>query len=515
MVTRPVVAAPDSGSMVQKAWPLMVAAILAVVASAIAQEALWRQMHAMWSSLYGDYSHGYLTAALSVWLGWRYWRAAPPAALAPDWRGVVALSALVAMLAVMELVFISAGTRLLLVPPLFLACVWVLFGSAAARVLMLPALFFYYSIAPAWLLGDLLQWLTATVVGTGVAASGITAYIQNEFIHLPAGVFEIANACSGVSYFVAGLTLASFYALMYLRCWRSRWLLVGVAALVSLASNWLRVYILIMVGHFSQMQHWLVSDHHTFGWVVFLLLFAPVLLLARRLEDREVTAEDGAPAAGSPMAMISAPVAGFPLAGVLVAALLLSPALLVRGGSADITGASLRLPNLDAGLRRLDEFPSQWSPTTVHALESRLQVLDASYPVEIYRAVYPRQALERQLFASGNSVTGAGWRGESSTLRSIDLHPHALVVIEHEGAVFGSRRLVWSWYAVAGTPVASRQRARLRQVFGLFAGRRDAAVLALAVVCEQDCTAAREILHDYLRGPGAPLVSRPYHLELD
>lgn len=338
------------------AWYAFCTLAAVVVAGAAGLAPVWQFLHGQWTNMYGPFSHGYLTLGMSGWLAWRGWQANPPGRLAPDWRGAAPLGVLMLMLVGMALADID-GSRALLVPLVLVAVAWVLFGLAAAKRLALPAAFLYFAIAPVWLLEYPLQMLAAGVVGQAVSATGITAYIEGEFIYLPAGVFEIAGACSGVSYFIAGLTLAGFYALMYLRGLRSRLLLFSVAGIVAIASNWVRIYALVLIGHFTDMQHRLVEDHYSFGWVVFVIMFFPVLVFARRLEIHEIRSASNAavPAlhqSGAPETQLAGKTSQWLLAGVGAALLLCLPLLANQswssGASAETAGdARARLASLE------------------------------------------------------------------------------------------------------------------------------------------------------------------------
>lgn len=506
-----------------------IALLLVLVSGAIGLEPVWRWLHGNWSNIYSNYSHGYLTALLSLWMGYSYWRNDPPGRLAPAWHGAVPLAVLVGLLTIMGLVFID-GSRALLLPPILLSCVWLLFGAPAARRLLLPALFLYFAILPFnRIFTAPLQSLAIAAVGGAISISGFSAYIDEKFVHIPSGVFEIARGCSGTNYFVSGLTLASFFALMYLRDTRYRLLLVGIAALVVIFANWVRIYSLILIGHFTEMQHRLVEDHNTYGWVVFLVLFSLVILLARWLERRELAVgktrlsevsgggeNDHEKSSSFSHKCLRPRLTGLSVswiwAGAIGSMLLLVPALVGWGGSASSLPTGLRWPiyyNTDA--YEVDHFPSSWSPITLQAIEQRLVVVQskAEVPVEVYRALYPAQNWGAELFIRGNTVTGQGWRRITSRSHETTIAGQALRVEENQGELAGQRRLIWSWYYVAGTPVIRREHARIVQLKGLLAGRRDAAVLAVSAVCNWDCDQARIVLQRYMEEGGAELLVDP------
>src|SRR5690606_19531172 len=112
-------------------------------------------------------------------------------------------------------------SRLIVLPPLLLCAVALVFGKAAARALAWPIGFLYFALPQWWLLNGLLQRLTTAAVTLMIDLTGLPAYVEGNFIHVPEGVFEVASGCAGLNYVVVAAALAVFYGLMYLSDTRS------------------------------------------------------------------------------------------------------------------------------------------------------------------------------------------------------------------------------------------------------------------------------------------------------
>jgi exosortase/archaeosortase family protein len=97
------------------------------------------------------------------------------------------------------------------------------------------------------------------VVRAALRLTGVPSYFSGELVQIPAGVFEIQGGCSGLHYFIVGLAVAVLLGELRRDPWRTRlrWVLVGGA--LALASNWVRVYTIILAGHLTHMQSYLVS----------------------------------------------------------------------------------------------------------------------------------------------------------------------------------------------------------------------------------------------------------------
>jgi EpsI family protein len=468
---------------------LTVAALAIVaVAAALGLSSSLALLHANWTAWYGPAEHGYLVLAASVWLAVTEWQASPPASLRPDWWALLPLGALVLLVLGLELVFIN-NARLLLLPPLLLATVAFVFGRAAAKRLVWPALFLYFAL-PQWaVLNGFLQNLTTKAVSYAVRWTGVPAFVDGNLVHLPSGTFEIASGCSGLNYLQAGTALAAFYGLLSLSMWHSRLALLAVAAGVAIAFNWIRVYAVILVGHVSEMQHYLITgEHHTFGWVLFMVAMVPVFLFATRLERLEaapVTADAPRVSANAfpPASRLVVPVA------LAAAALLLLPAAMMPAAAVNAV-AAVELPaTLDDESR--GSVTSGWSPVFPNASEDSASFGGASPAVEVYRAVYPHQDSEHRLLQPGNDFLGAEFRLLEEQRRNVALAGGgALEIVEYRGTLRQRPRVVWAWYWVAGTPVAGRYEARIADLRGLLQGRRDGVAIAVAAECVPDCDAA-------------------------
>lgn len=457
-----------------------------------------------WSNIYGAFSHGYLVLVLCLWLAVRDWRAATPSHLAPAWSAAPVLLVLVIALVAMDILFLNS-TRLAVLPLVFLASVALTFGWSAARALFWPSVFLYFALPQWWAINGVLQSFTSRIVSALVSLTGLPAYVEGNFIRVPAGMFEIASGCSGLNYLVAALSLAGFYALMYLRRWKSRAILLAAAALAAMLSNFVRIYALIMIGIASDMQHYLIRvEHLYFGWALFMAAMVPVLFLARKLDDADAAADSGAASASSG-AGVPASVARSTLAAALLTALLL---VLPEVIAVQTQSAGATVTNLPAQLGSWHlasgGAPSDWEPAFVNAQEQRAAYEQGSQRVDVYRASYPHQSRDAHVVRTENDFFGASWRLAEQHSASVGGSPVERVS-ESRGYLNERERLIWSWYVVAGKPAATKLGAKLAEMRGFFERRRDAAALAISTECVPDCAAARERLTRFMQESAASL----------
>lgn len=434
-------------------------------------------IHESWTAIYGPFAHGYVILGLALVLAWRLWQRDPPRCFEPWWPPVAVLAAAIAALWMMELAFLNSA-RQVLVPVIIWATAATVFGKAVARVLFWPLAFLYFALPQWWVINAPLQELTAEVANALVWLTGVPAYVEDNSFHLPAGIVDVANGCSGLNYLVVALALALFQGLSYLQSWRLRARLLAAAVAVALLSNWLRVYMLIVIGYATDMQHYLIRvDHLYFGWVLFLVCMWPVFVYAARLEQREARPMVATPLlTGEPT---GAQIALSPWAVLACLLLINAPVLLDRVGYDDAASA-LSLPLLPA--LEGDELVAFAAP-----------VERTSWKVDGAAVEFGRWQLARQTRAahlSGDPVevfavqSASAWRinGADSEWTEL-LQDSAVPVLARVG------------YRIAGVPLAAGGR-RFKQVLltGALTGRRDAVAWVLATSCEPDCAVARKRL---------------------
>ena len=168
----------------------------------------------------------------------------------------------------------------------------VVFGKSASFHALIPIGLLLMAM-PLWE-GMVVYLQAMTIFTTQVFLSwfGITAFIDGNFIYLVDGVIEVAEGCSGLKYFLAGITLAIVYSELYFNTIKRKIGIVLLAATISIMANWIRVISLVLIADISKMQSSMLYDHDNLGWVVFILCFAIFFIIAHRVDpgrkiDRE------------------------------------------------------------------------------------------------------------------------------------------------------------------------------------------------------------------------------------
>ena len=136
-----------------------------------------------------------------------------------------------------------------------------------------------------------LQMITADITIALTNLSGIPADIDGVFIDTPAGLFEVAEACSGVKFLVAMVALGTLVAHIGFKSWGRRVAFMALAIIVPVIANGIRAWGTIYIAQSQGIEFAAGFDHIFYGWIFFALVLAFVLAIGWRFFDRAVDDE--------------------------------------------------------------------------------------------------------------------------------------------------------------------------------------------------------------------------------
>lgn len=279
--------------------------------TAAAMVAIW------WRS--ETFTHAFLVPPIVVWLVWRQRHLL---ATVPD-KPVPALLLLVAGACFLwllgELATVGAASQFSLVALIVLSVVAV-HGWAVARAITFPLAFLFFAVPLGEFLVPSLMEGTADFTVLAVRASGIPVYREGLQFVIPSGTWSVVEACSGVRYLIASFMVGTLFAYLNYRSLGRRLAFVAVSLLVPIIANWLRAYMIVMIGHLSGNELATGVDHLIYGWVFFGVVIGLMFMIGARWADAgdpPAAADLGAPASASTSRLI-------PVAGAAAALLLLT-----------------------------------------------------------------------------------------------------------------------------------------------------------------------------------------------
>jgi exosortase A len=361
-----------------------------------------RSMVLIWSRS-DTFAHGFLVAPISAWLVWRQrerlraavpglmpWMALPMAAVAAGWLLGEAAGANV-------LTQFCATALLVLAVPATL-------GRQAARVLAFPLLFLFFMVPMGeFMTQPMMEW-TADFTVYAVAKSGVPVYREGQNFIIPSGSWSVVEACSGVRYLIASFMVGTLFAYLNFHTLRRRLLFCGVALLIPIVANWVRAYLIVMIGHTSGNQLAVGADHLVYGWVFFGVVILLMFMAGARWAEAPLKAQ---PAAPSPSAGPARAAPGLGLALALALLVALAPVyarqVLASGAAGPVT---LSLPTL-AGTTVVPEDPA--GPLLQPIFEGAAAQAWRLYrtgdgDVLVHVAYYRQQGYGRKLVSSENML---------------------------------------------------------------------------------------------------------------
>ncbi|MGH8201356.1 MAG: exosortase [Steroidobacteraceae bacterium] len=455
------------------------------------------ELHRLWTDWPGEtYTHGYLLLLLSLWL---IVRDRERLALTPVRPEPLALIPL-ALMSVAWVWFWRAAIQelqLLLLPLILYAALRAACGRQLARAVAFPIGFLYFAM-PLW--GDIngiVQELSAKATGVLIWITGIPAFMEGDFVRLPAGWIEIAKSCSGLHELIVGLALAAIYGKLSGEPWRRRLQWLGLMGALSLMVNWVRIFTVVIAAYETDMGSSLVRHHYWLGWWLFAFVFAAFLWWTGRV------APSGHALSAAEVRNASAPQSGSTIGRAAIAstlAVLAAMPVLAYGVGLASSQADVAVtiqwpaaPTGWAGPRAADT--SEWQPHFVASSGQSLAAYadPAGSTVAAFVVAYRVQTQSAKLLGYRNDLLGGPRRMRQRSLRVVDSPAgpwQEIVALDSDG----SRSLIWTRYRIGNRVFARPRSSQLWYGFAAIARPPLSSLTALRTLCVPDCKAARQRL---------------------
>lgn len=377
----------------------------------------WLAMADKWWNV-STYNHVLFVPLIAGWLAWN--RRRELAELTPRgcWPGLVLLAGSLFLWLLGTLAGFNSASQLGAVLALQSAVIALLGPRVAAGVLF-PLAYMLFLVPFGDELVPTLQMITADIVIWLTHASGIPAVIEGVFIDTPVGLFEVAEACSGVQFLVAMLALGVLIAQTCFRSWRRRAAFLAFALALPILANGVRAWGTIYIAQSQGIEFAKGFDHIFYGWIFFALVVALLLGASWRWFDREPDEPAIAPDVLRRSSVLSrlerASLGGNP---ALLAILMLAVGFALWATLASRVEAQMpariALPDV-AAWERVEYAPEvPWRPRAsgaAHRLIGRYRNASGD-EVDVFYALYPAQDNARDASAHGEGalVPDTPWR---------------------------------------------------------------------------------------------------------
>ncbi len=230
------------------------------------------------------FAHGFIILPISIWLVWDRWDSYRKLTPNFDWLPLVfvALAGIVWLAGSLANVLVVQEYAVVL---MLIAGIWSVLGHNVARRMMFPLGFLLFMVPAGKALVPPLMEFTATFTVDMLRWTGIPVYREGMYFFLPTGSWSVVEACSGLRYVIASVTLGFLYAyLSYTKLWK-RALFVVISFLVPIIANGIRAYLIVLLGHLSGMTIAVGVDHLIYGWIFFGFVMAILFYIGSLWRD--------------------------------------------------------------------------------------------------------------------------------------------------------------------------------------------------------------------------------------
>ena len=355
------------------------------------------------------------------------------------------------------------------------ALIWLLIGTQAARTILFPLVFMLFSIPVGEQLIPYLQEIAADGSVALLHLSGVPLFRSGLYIEIPQGRFLVAEACSGVSFFIASFVIGSLYAYLNLVSAKRRAVFVAISLIFPVLANIVRVYGIILIAYWTDMEHAAGADHLIYGWFFFAFVITCLLGIGELMRQQS-TMQPNSVASSSRMfvktSVISTVVIVFAFASLWVANI------------SAVGNTPLALPSPILNNVSSDKCErSIWAPLIQNPdIEEEAFIDGTNCVVKVHAAWFSEQ--ENELVSDLHRVYDPE-RFSLRGTRTLNINEYEFVVYEVV-SLAGKKMSIVRWYQVDNTVFTNAVQAKLRQIVNVLAGKNTGGRLWVAMSEDDD-----------------------------
>jgi exosortase A len=451
------------------------------------------------------YAHGYLIFPISAYLIWTRRREVLRIQPNPSAAGILSLIALGLLWLIgtsVEALVVSQYALVAMVP----AIVWSVLGYRVISALLFPLLFLLFAVPVGDFLIAPMMNFTADFTVTALRITGIPVFREGNFFTVPSGNWSVVEACSGLRYLIASLTLGCLFSYLTYRSYWRRLVFIGMSIVVPILANGLRAYMIVMIGHLSNNRLATGVDHVIYGWVFFGFVMLLLFWIGSRWQEADETTESPLPNRSeirSPGRSGSAKVIVFALVSAIVITIWPLYARHLVDVPPNPEPLTLLTPAAPEGWQIQANPLTDWEPHFLTApAAARYTFNNNEKKVEVLFKYYRNQHQGAELINSDNqlvSTRNPSWGLTSDSSVEIQSPAGRLAVNESTLRSPHTNLLVWSWYWIGGSYTSNVYFAKLYQAKAKLLGQGDdAAAIFVYAPFEGKPDTARKVLLEFV-----------------
>ena len=230
------------------------------------------------------FTHAFVVPPIVAWLIWRKRGELAPLQPSPSAWAVLPMVGAAVLWWLGDLVNVAAATQTALAA-MIVTSVPLVLGWRVASTLAFPLAFLFFAVPfGEFLTPTLMRW-TADVLVASLRLTGLPVFQEGQHLVIPSGRWAVVEACSGIRYLMATFMVGSLFAYLNYQGTRKRLIFVGVSLVLPVLANWVRAYIIVMLGHLSDNQIATGVDHLVYGWIFFGIVILALFFIGARWSD--------------------------------------------------------------------------------------------------------------------------------------------------------------------------------------------------------------------------------------
>jgi EpsI family protein len=332
--------------------------------------------------------------------------------------------------------------------------------------------------------------------------TGIPVFADGNSFSTPGANWVVLEVCSGMRYLIAALVVGSLYAYLTYRSQIRRLIFILVTILFTFFASGMRVYMIVMIGHFIDMRHAKGFDHLFIGWVFFGIVMMLLFWMGSlwREDESQVLADN--PGSDMDRQAGGGTQSRFVIIGM--ASLLVLSVWPVAGSWIDsrtdsYVEVSLPVPVVASGWSLSPQLVDDWKPyylgydATAHQTYRK-----GGRRVGVYLPYYQAQRQDAELINDRNRILETSrdvWGRAGQENLSITVAGQRINVLQSKLRSNRGSLLVYSWNWFDGIYLLSPHLAKLLEVKNQLLGRQlpAAAVIVYTDFLEDSDDAARAL----------------------
>lgn len=484
---------------VRWAGNLIVPLVTIVAITLLHYKTFW-SMILLWSRSQ-TFAHGFIIAPISVWMIWRQRDYVARFKPRPAWAALIllAIQGIAWVLASLGNVPVVAQYAVVSMIP---SAVIATLGWDIARVIAFPLAYLLLAVPFGEIFFPYLIDFTANFTVGALQLSGVPVFREYNYFSIPSGTWSVVEACSGLRYLIASLALGTLYAQLNYHSLRRRLIFIGITLIVPILANGVRAYLIVMIGHWSNMQLAVGIDHLIYGWIFFGLVSLILFWCASLWPEPAIMPVPLAPQPASiaPTAWRGQTGAAFAAVSIVACWPLLAALLTDTPAPPPVTTLDIA-PPLPPWVVAPSNEPHWHSPPAGTPLQFRQSYQGRNGTVHLQVTWSPTQVKDAEQLTRELYPLGEHWRVMSNDYKSVLIGKRTLNVLQTILKNEHHYQLVWRWYRQSGTDTDSLLQVKLLLAKSkLFRKAQDHAIIIVAAPFDEQSAAAELAMHDFLTG---------------